>query len=126
MTDTRRKELFEAAIGINFIVSTIAATIQNPVEECTWEEVENRRRSLAEASKRIGAYISSVEGYLLDNTPLWAQQWDLAQELFAPYNEPYNPEDIVIEELAAKFVEGGLDLKLAEQVATQIKYPELG
>lgn len=124
-----RKELFTQAIGMKLLVDTAAAVIQNPTEQMTWKEVEDTKVELQKIGKKLAWYIEAVEANLLDNTPIWAEQWDKAQELVAPWNDPddkYNPDDIVIADLAATFVKEGLCQELADVVATSIKYPQLG
>lgn len=124
-----REELFTQAVGMKLLLDNAAAIVQNPTESFTWEQVEDARKELATIGSVLHNYTQNLDTYVTDNTPIWAEQWDLANELFAPYNDPlnkYHTKDIDIAKLTTEFKEKGLCFKLAKSMATSIKYPQLG
>lgn len=124
-----REQLFTQAMGMKFLLDNAAAMVQNPVEQWSWKNVEDARQELTTIGNKLKQYTQQIDDYLTENTPTWASQWDLANELFAPYNDPdnkYNTSDIEIPVLAKEFEEKGLCKELAEVLATSIKYPQLG
>lgn len=125
----KREELLVQATAMKLLVDAVAAMILKPTEETPWDEVEKCRRELCAIGAKLHAYTQAVDNHLCENTPLWAEQWDKASEVFTPWNDPdnkYNPDDIDIPALAKEFEEKGLCKELAEATATTIKYPQLG
>lgn len=122
MTDLR-KIIYDKRSLSGALVQAAGTFLDKPTEEKTWSEIESMRRELAVIRTRTNEYLSEVENFLMENCPDWQSQWDLAHELYSPYNEPYSPEEIDIESLSSEFQEKGLNKELADQLATSIKYP---
>lgn len=119
----QRKNLYEKRSLTGALVNAAGCFLGQPPEQKTWKELEDFRKELGIIRDRVNTYFADVENYLMNNCPDWQEQWDLAQEVFLPYNDPYNPDDIDIEKLSTVFQEKGLNKELAHQVATSIKYP---
>lgn len=120
-----RKIIFDKRSLTGALVQAAGGLLDNPVENKTWAEVEAARREIAIIRAKVNEYLTEVDQYFMNTCEDWQKQWDLAHELFAPYNEPYNPDEIDIETLSKELQEKGLVKELAEQVATSIKYPVL-
>ncbi|QCQ57638.1 hypothetical protein JAVIER_41 [Vibrio phage Javier] len=118
-----RKIIFDKRSLTGALVQAAGGFLDNPVENKTWKEVEEVRREIAIIRERVNDYLTEVDQYFMNNCEHWQKQWDLAQEVFLPYNEPYNPDEIDIETLSKEFQEKGLVKELADQVATTVKYP---
>ncbi|QJQ85080.1 hypothetical protein KNV09_gp046 [Vibrio phage Athena] len=118
-----RKIIFDKRSLTGALVQAAGGFLDNPVENKTWKEVEEVRREIAIIRERVNDYLTEVDQYFMNNCEHWQKQWDLAQEVFLPYNEPYNPDEIDIETLSKEFQEKGLVKELANQVATTVKYP---
>lgn len=118
-----RKIIFDKRSLTGALVQAAGGFLDNPVENKTWKEVEDTRRELAVIRNKVNEYLTEVDQYFMQNCEDWQKQWDLAHQLFEPFNEPYNPDEIDIETLSAEFQEKGLVKELADQVATTVKYP---
>ncbi|QDF14454.1 hypothetical protein BRIZO_35 [Vibrio phage Brizo] len=118
-----RKIIFDKRSLTGALVQAAGGFLDNPVENKTWKEVEEVRREIAIIRERVNDYLTEIDQYFMNNCEHWQKQWDLAQEVFLPYNEPYNPDEIDIETLSKEFQEKGLVKELADQVATTVKYP---
>ncbi len=118
-----RKIIFDKRSLTGAFIQAAGGFLDNPVEGKTWKEVEDIRRELKVIRERVNEYLTEVDTYFMNNCPEWQKQWDLAQEVFLPYNEPYDPDEIDIETLSKEFQEKGLVKELADQVATTVKYP---
>ncbi|QDF14693.1 hypothetical protein PONTUS_44 [Vibrio phage Pontus] len=118
-----RKIIFDKRSLTGALVQAAGGFLDNPVENKTWKEVEEVRREIAIIRERVNDYLTEIDQYFMNNCEQWQKQWDLAQEVFLPYNEPYNPDEIDIETLSKEFQEKGLVKELADQVATTVKYP---
>lgn len=119
----QRKIIFDKRSLTGALIQAAGGFLDQPVENKTWAEVENTRRELQVIRERVNDYLTEIDQYFMANCKNWQEQWDLANELFMPYNEPYDPDKIDIEALSAEFQEKGLVKELADQVATTIKIP---
>ncbi|AUG85248.1 hypothetical protein FDJ20_gp046 [Vibrio phage Thalassa] len=118
-----RKIIFDKRSLTGALVQAAGGFLDNPVENKTWKEVEDTRREITIIRERVNDYLTEIDQYFMNNCEDWQKQWDLAQEVFLPYNEPYDPDSIDIETLSKEFQEKGLVKELADQVATTVKYP---
>lgn len=120
-----RKIIFDKRTLTGALVQAAGGFLDQPVEGKAWKEVEDIRREIAVISEKVNDYLSEVDQYFMDNCKDWQEQWDLANELYAPYNEPYDPDAIDVEALTAELKEKGLNEVLATQVAVMVKNPIL-
>lgn len=116
----RQQELFEQRIMVGASVQLIGNALQNNLNGMTWTDVEAARKEIAKVKSAVSNYLSSVEDCIVQGADTWTKQWELAEELYEPFKEDYNPHDIDKEALKAEFVEKGLEPEFADQLVISI------
>ncbi len=117
---SRQQDLFEMRTIVGASVQLAGNNLQNPVEELTWEQVENIRKEITSVKKNVIDYLVNLEDFIIQGSPDWTKQWELAEELYEPFKEDYDPNAIDQEALKAEFIEKGLNPTLAEQMVISI------
>ena len=118
------KQIFEIRDIIAAKVSLAGALVQNPIDELNWTEVEEYRKSLEGIRNEVTEYFNAIDNALTE-APTWTSQWELAEELYKPFQEDYDPTELDHEALAAEFIEKGLEKSFAEQLALSIAEPKM-
>lgn len=92
----------------------------------SWSDVEKARKELEHIKTRTANFLNAIDEMIMEGSEDWKSQWDLANELYAPFNDPYDPSTIDVEVLKAEFVSKGLNEDLAILIASSVKHPVLG
>lgn len=119
----QRKVIYDKRKLTSGLILAAGTLLEKPANEYDWQQLEAARKELSVIRERVNAYVDEIDNFLTDNCEDWQKQWDLANELYAPYNEPYDIDAIVVKTLAQEFEEKGLVKELAEMVAYSVKNP---